>query len=139
MIVSLQSWSQEPCLLKIWWNFIKRCISVWDIFRFLSVCKIANPSFRATSLSGKTLWWNFLIQKAGNSFSLSLTSQNYCTHRIKTLLQCWRCGFDPWVGRSLGGGNGYPLQYSCLENPMDREAWHAAVHEVTKSKTRLND
>ena len=31
--------------------------------------------------------------------------------------------FDPWSGRSLGGGHGNPLQYSCLENPMDRGAW----------------
>ena len=35
-------------------------------------------------------------------------------------------------GRSPGGGNGNPLQYSCLGNPMDREAWWAAVHRVTK-------
>ena len=38
-----------------------------------------------------------------------------------------------------GEGNGTPLQYSCLENPMDRGAWWAAVHGVTKSQTRLND
>ena len=38
-------------------------------------------------------------------------------------------------GRSLGGGNGNPLQYSCLENTMDREAWWAAVHGVTESWT----
>ena len=36
-------------------------------------------------------------------------------------------------------GNGTPLQYSCLENPMDREAWWAAVHGVAKSRTRLGD
>ena len=36
-------------------------------------------------------------------------------------------------------GNGTPLQYSCLENPMDRGAWWAAVHGVAKSRTRLND
>ena len=36
-------------------------------------------------------------------------------------------------------GNGTPLQYSCLENPMDGGAWWAAVHGVTKSRTRLND
>ena len=36
-------------------------------------------------------------------------------------------------GRSPGGENGYPLQYSCLENPMDREAWQAIVHRLTKS------
>ena len=36
-------------------------------------------------------------------------------------------------GRSPGGGSGNPLQYSCLENPMDREAWQATVHGVVKS------
>ena len=36
------------------------------------------------------------------------------------------------LGRSPGGGNGNPLQYSCLENPIDREAWLAVVHGVTK-------
>ena len=39
------------------------------------------------------------------------------------------------LGRSAGGGHGNPLQYSCLENPMDRGAWRAKVHEVTKSDT----
>ena len=56
--------------------------------------------------------------------------------------QCRRCkkfGFDPWVGRSPGGGNGNPLQYSCLQNPMDRGDWQATVHRVTKRWTRLND
>ena len=38
-----------------------------------------------------------------------------------------------------GEGNGNPLQYSCLENPRDREAWWAAVHGVAKSRTRLSD
>ena len=42
-------------------------------------------------------------------------------------------------GRSLGGGCGNPLQCSCLENPLDRGAWRAAVHGVTKSRTRLSD
>ena len=43
----------------------------------------------------------------------------------------------PGSGRSPGGGHGNPLQYSCLENPMDRGAWRATVHGVTKSWTRL--
>ena len=42
-------------------------------------------------------------------------------------------------GRSLGGGHGNPLQYSCLENPMDRGAWPATVHGVTKSQRQLRD
>ena len=41
-------------------------------------------------------------------------------------------GSIPGWGRSHGGGHGNPLQYSCLENPMDREAWRATVHGVTK-------
>ena len=40
---------------------------------------------------------------------------------------------------TIGEGNGNPLQYSCLENPMDRGAWWATIHGVTKSRTRLSD
>ena len=47
-------------------------------------------------------------------------------------------GSIPGSGRSPGEGNGYPFQYSCLENPMDRVAWQATVHGVTKSRTRLS-
>ena len=44
-------------------------------------------------------------------------------------------GYVPELGRSLGEGNVNPLQYSCLENLMDRGAWQAIVHGVTKSQT----
>ena len=44
-------------------------------------------------------------------------------------------GSMPGSGRSPGGGNGTPLQYSCLGNPMDRGTWRATVHGVTKSQT----
>ena len=43
-------------------------------------------------------------------------------------------GSIPGLGRASGEGNGNPLQYSCLENPMDRGAWWAMVHEVAKSR-----
>ena len=43
----------------------------------------------------------------------------------------------PGLGRSPGGGHDKLLQYSCLENPMDRGAWQARVHRITKSQTRL--
>ena len=46
-------------------------------------------------------------------------------------------GSVPGSGRSPGGGHGSPLQYSCLQNPMDRGAWWATVHRVAKSQTRL--
>ena len=48
-------------------------------------------------------------------------------------------GLIPGSGRSPGEGNGNPLQYSCLENSMDRGAWWATVHGVTKSQTRLSN
>ena len=48
-------------------------------------------------------------------------------------------GSIPELGRSPGGGHGNPLQYSCLENPMDRGVWWATVHRVAQSQTRLSD
>ena len=48
-------------------------------------------------------------------------------------------GWIPGSGRSSGEGNGYPLQYSCLENFMDRGAWCPTVLVVTKSQTKLSD
>ena len=48
-------------------------------------------------------------------------------------------GSIPGSGRSSGVGNGNPLQYSCLQNSMDKGAWRATVHGVTKSWTRLNE
>ena len=46
-------------------------------------------------------------------------------------------GLIPGLGRSPGRGHGNPLQYSCLEHPMDRGTWQAMVHRVAKSWTRL--
>ena len=48
-------------------------------------------------------------------------------------------GLISGLGRSPGVGNGNPLQYSCLENSMDRGTWWATVHGVAKSRRRLSD
>ena len=53
---------------------------------------------------------------------------------VKNDLQCGRPGFDLWAGKTPGEGNGYPLQYSGLENSMD-----CIIHEVAKSRTRLSE
>ena len=45
--------------------------------------------------------------------------------------------FHPWVKKTPGGEHGSPLQYSCLEDPMDRGAWRATVHGVTENRRRL--
>ena len=46
-------------------------------------------------------------------------------------------GSIPGLGRSPGGGHGNPLQYYCLENPMNKETWWATVHRVAKGRTQL--
>ena len=46
--------------------------------------------------------------------------------------QCGKLGFIPWVRKISGEGNGNPLPFSCLGNPMDREAWQASIYGVTK-------
>ena len=48
-------------------------------------------------------------------------------------------GSIPGLGGSFGGGHGNPLQYSCLEKSMDKGAWWAIFHEISKSWTRLSD
>ena len=50
-----------------------------------------------------------------------------------------RCRFNSWVRKTPGEGNGNPLQYSCLGNPIHREAWRVTVHRVAKSRTRLTN
>ena len=53
--------------------------------------------------------------------------------------RCRRCRFDPWIGKIPEEGNGNPLQYACLGNPMDRGDSWAIVHGVTRSRTRLSN
>ena len=66
-----------------------------------------------------------------------ITEENWWLHLwlrwLRIHLQCKRPGFEPWVGKIPGEGNGNPLQYSCLGNPMDRGAWWATIHGVAKS------
>ena len=53
--------------------------------------------------------------------------------------RCKRPGYNLWVWKTPGGGNGNPLQYSCLKNSMARGAWWATNYGVTKSRTQLSD
>ena len=98
---------------------------------------------KVTSQSGKypqhkeTEDWNccnFILERWRIQwFSLTRTCGG-----IKLLsLEFWL--YNSLLAVQFGEGNGTPLQYSCLENPMDRGAWWAAVHGVAKSRTRLSD
>ena len=73
-------------------------------------------------------------KKIYNSTDIPLVIQ-----MVKRLPAMRETGLIPELGRSPGEGNGNPLQYSCLGNPMDRGAWWATVHGVTKSRTQLKD
>ena len=64
------------------------------------------------------------------------TADGDCSHEIKRCLLLGRKVMTN-LDSIFGEGNGTPLQYSCLENPMDRGAWWAGVHGIAKSRTRL--
>ena len=81
-------------------------------------------------------WWYFIV------IAISYLGEGFpdCASGKEPTCQCRRhkkCRFDPWFRRSPGGGHGNPFQASCLENPMDREAWQATVHRVSKSWTQM--
>ena len=71
------------------------------------------------------------------SLVAQMVKKSVCSAGDQGLIPGWERipGWEITPGR----GNGNPLQYSCLGNPMDREVWQAAVHWVSKSRTRLND
>ena len=85
--------------------------------------------------------WPVYVVFGGMSFQIlcpfliifHLLLASLVAQRLKRLPAMW----ETWVWSGEGKGN--PLQYSCLENPMDRGAWWAAVHGVSKSQTRLSD
>ena len=72
----------------------------------------------------------------GILYFLKMGIPSYLSQK-RTCLQFRRPGFDPGSGRYPGEGNGNPLQYSCLENPMDRGAWQAILHGVARVRYDL--
>ena len=77
------------------------------------------------------MWTHLIAREAGYGLPRWLS----CKESACNLGDTGVAGSVPEWGRSPRGGNGNPLQYSCLKNPMDREAWWATVHAVTESDT----
>ena len=77
--------------------------------------------------------------KKPRSICIYLFGSSWCSDGKESACDAGDLGSIPGLGRSPGEGNGNPLQYSCLENPMDGGAWQATLHMVTKSQTRFGD
>ena len=84
-------------------------------------------------MSGRDFWLSVWLLLFTGLFRVALAVKN-----LPANAGDWRdMGWIAVLGRSPGGGHGHPLQYSCLENPVDRGAWQAKAHRVTKSQTWL--
>ena len=84
--------------------------------------------------------WHF-CNKAKSKYQIQLSKLNLPggSDDKESVCNAGDPGSIPRLGRYPGEGNGNSLQYSCLENPVDRGAWWAKVHGVTKSRTQLSD
>ena len=113
-------------------------------------CFTIAGSLQWILLPGKNQWnWVCEVELRGCGLNSSLGYQPWChivnfhvaLKMVKNLPanagDTGDVGSTPWSGRSPGGGHGNPLQCSCLKNPMDRGAFWATVHGVTKSQTQL--
>ena len=139
--------SKKSCIYIIFWFLFLGTSqhSVWRralfgdvIFYPLAVFINLRHSWRQQNLLKSLLLLpsHLSFPSAPIFFWASLVSQWW-----KICLHCRngrRHRFDPWVGRSPGGGRGSPLQYSCLEKPVDRGAWRAIAHRVSKSRKQLS-
>ena len=108
-----------------------------------SVLKEISPeySLEELMLKLKLQYFGHLMRRANSlekAVVLGKTGIPWWLRQWRICLQCRRREFDLWLGRSPGEGNGNPLQYPCLENPMEGEAWWATVHGATRSQTRLS-
>ena len=99
-----------------------------------SQTRLKQRSTRVPSIGGdvEQSELSLLVGKRINTTALGFPGQQVGTESV---CSAGDLGSIPGSGRSPGGGNGNPLQYSFLENPMDRGAWQATVHGITKSQT----
>ena len=99
--------------------------------------KISTIYYKAKKASCRSVW---VCHRLWEKWQEKNTCRYLCVwiHEEKTfsVLPIW---LSTLYNTRFGGGNGTPLQYSCLENPMDGGAWCTAVHGVARSRTRLSD
>ena len=81
-----------------------------------------------------------ILEMSNREFETTLSNilASLVAQMVKHLPAIWETQVRS-LGQEEGEGNGNPIQYPCLENPMNRGVWRATVHEITKSRTRLSD
>ena len=112
------------CWINKYWLIVCVCVCVYTlcICAYVCVCvctythSISEYPCYSLIRNFSVFFWDFPCS--------SVSKESACNAR--------NLGLIPGLGRSHGEGNGNPLQYSCLENPMDREAWWATVHGATR-------
>ena len=120
-----------------YWNSVLSLSPSNEYSRLISFSKLFSPFFPFAFTSPLAMKW-FLIS-AENTNTPGDGKQVHGGSDGKECLQCRRPWFDPWVRKIPWRKKCNPLQYSCLENSMDRGAWWATVRGVAKSRTWLND
>ena len=135
MILSLYLW--DPSLSPLHWSMFPRPAVrlFYGLFLEHRLQSFPNKRYTGSEFFDLLNDWNVLI------LSIYLTYLGFPGGSEVKASACnvGDLGSIPGSGRSPGEGNGNPLQYSCLENPMDGGAWRATVHGVAKSWTRLSD
>ena len=115
---------------------------VWDPDRSMRCPKTTQPGSDGTRVSHSWdgLWcWVTLCQTVSQSFNLLFPDGSWVRNLPANAEDTGDAGSIPGSGRSPGEGNDNTLQHSCLENPMDREAWRATVQRAAKSQTPQGD
>ena len=129
----------------IFFIFLLQCIqsnpipsNKWLSSNLIYICRYMVYSTRMHKPCSHPVMHAWLMHSVWN-YSLHLTSTDHRQWLPRWLsASAGDVGLIPGSGRSPGEGNGYSLQYSCLENPMDRRSWWAIIHGVSKSQTQLS-
>ena len=114
---------------------------IWSLFSFISdtwklaIVTVIDVELLIMRIELRIIRMPILI---GSSFLSKSMNVGFSVSK-ESACSAGYLGSIPRLGRSPGEGNGNPLQYSCLENLIDRGAWWAVVHGVTKSWARLSD
>ena len=128
-------WTEEPGGLLFMWS--QRVGHDWVTNRH------THPEtwvrFSCPCFGQKAADWESRLSECRVQGHLGLPSSSQVAWWLKTKQNKKPAGLIPGLGKSLAGGNGNPLQYCCLENPMDTRVWRAAVHGVAKIWTHLSN